>query len=875
MEKTIKLPETVIEPTVNIKVSESKKYANDGQWFKDFMEYVIPYDTSVSENYEEMLASYALLNNDISQYENKLNEFCNDIGEEEFAPNHLKDDPLLPFNRVPNKFNVILGGLAKRNDQLKPILLSDKAIKSKTEAQRSAIRDSIMERAQLQIAITDMQQNGADEEQIQQFTEQYLTQEAPEDLAKKEFLSEWEIFNSKAIKYFYNKANVKSLQQMTMKHSLAAGMMFVHVGWNFGEPSVRVVNPLHAFWHKSPDVKVVQKGDYFGEKRPITVAEVYSHYGELLSKEELSKVLEQAVSSSSLKDKRHDVPGKTAKLMFSTINNDLVNQIGGDDKIHIGQSMAQGSSGKDLRSNLIWETRLVFKAFRDIIVLNYIDDMGEEITEIVDSKYEIPKNAKKVKFTNQYFNPSVKYEWVDSLGVSFSAEKLSIPREYEVIRLGDDVYPIYRETPHQPINLSNPYANFELSYKGGAYDDLNSKVISPIQRAMPFVFQYMQIKRIQLREIAKYQGYTQDIDVDQIPDYFMQDENGDLIPGLDKVAIWSLYLKKLGKNFYSGSQSSDGTLPSTRSPGSKSAMTGTAVDLINLANLLDYVDREIGMAMGVSPQREANFTQGTNVTDNQQAIQQSYDITEPLYQQHSEFWKDVINGWLKLFKIYCRLIFDANPKKKEHFLEYVTPNGTKELFKITPEVLDNEDIGIFLANTGQDQQYRDMMTQMVHAFSQNAGEGVEIVSSMLKSITSGESPEEIHKTIQVEAGKQQARVQQMEQSRLAQEERLTKREDFIREDQQAHEIQLEEMRNQNKLEVKAMDVYKNQEDLNTDNDGIPDPLEALKIIQDADFKNRELNQKDRELDIKDKDVEVKRELGKQAAKNKAKSSDSK
>lgn len=67
-----------------------------------------------------------------------------------------------------------------------------------------------------------------------------------------------------------------------------------------------------------------------------------------------------------------------------------------------------------------------------------------------------------------------------------------------------------------------------------------------------------------------------------------------------------------------------------------------------------------------------------------------------------------------------------------------------------------------------------------------------------------------------------------------------------REDQQAHE-----------LELKAMDIYKFQDDLNTDKDGIPDPLEATMLQHKINKENEELRLKKQKLDQDNKNFKDK------------------
>jgi len=858
------------EPIFKLKIPESQKYKEDGQWFKDYINYLVPYDTTVVSDYPKMKLSYDLVNNNIEGFKQELERFINPLGENDLLPEGYEEE-ILPYSRIHNKVNVLVGELLKRKDNLKITLLSDKEVKEKSEAQKEAIRMSIEEKVQLMIEKVKMQQQGEMSNQdIEKAMEEMRTQLEPEDLATKSFLTEWEIFNSKALKFCHYDQDILTQQQLSLRHGITADRVFIWVGWEYGKPIVKVLNPLHCGFHKSPNVIDVEKGDYFWYKNAITLADAYNKYINDLKDEDFERLGIYTPSSNLSMDKRHDVLSGNAKKVFNDTTESMLRSSMDQHDKTVGQSMGSGTNRRFNSERLLWETHIEFKAFRELIFLSYTDEYNKEITEIVSNKFEIPEDAVKIKFVNKFGDKSVKWEWTDEFGVAYSAEKLWIPRRYEVVRLGENTFTKMREVPNQPINIDDPYGSFTLSYKGRLFTNLNSESISLVQRATPVQMEAFYVKLILNRELAKYQGYVMDVDVDQIPDYLSMDENGVPIPGRDKVAVWNLFVKKLGKNYYSGSQSADGLPPSTRSPGSRSSMTGNAAELINLMQLLDYLDVEIGMAMGISPQREAMFSSNSNVTDNQQAITQSHHITEPYFYMHSQVWKKALNEWLILFRMYCKQIFEMNPQKKEHFIQYVTPNGTEELLKITPEILDHNDIGLYLTNSGQDQFYRESMTQMVHAFSQNAGEGMEAVSSMLKAIANGESPEEIHKMIQIERNKQSEREQQLEQMRSQQQKELQQMQIEAREDEQAHEIEKEHIKGDYMLQRAAIDVYKMQADLNQDQDGIPDPLEAAKIAHDMAMDVRTGVQKDRELDLKEQEIGNKAVKDKMDAENKSK-----
>ena len=506
-------------------------------------------------------------------------------------------------------------------------------------------------------------------------------------------------------------------------------------------------------------------------------------------------------------------------------------------------------------TDLVWETHFEFKAFKEVIFLSYRDDYNKQIVIPLSSDFEIPKKAKKEKFLNRFDQDTIRYVWFDkTLETEFTAEKIWIPRKYEIVRLGSDVYPIYREVPYQYTNIEDPYNTFELSTKGAIFNARNTKSVSLIQHALQPYFQYLYIKHIQNRELSKYQGAIQSIDVDQIPDQLGLDEDNN--PIRDKLIAYLVYLKKTNKDFYSGSQGTLGGLPpSTRSPGSSGYQIGTAIELMNLQQLLELVKREISMAMGISPQRESNFQTGSNVADNQQAINQSYAITEPYFFTHSQIWKAALNDWLINFRKFCQVQLEVHQLKDLSF-EYWLPDNTKEILKVTPEHLSHADIGLLLTNSTVNQKYADLMMQQAQAFAQNAGEGTVVVSQILKDIVMGNSPEEINKRIVIEANKQHERQVQMQQQQIDAQQQLQKSQNDAL--VQQHQFDLELVREKAMLEkdtkiaVATIGALGFAENTDVDNNGTPD------IIQIAEHS---LKQEKLQLDIKKQkdDVRLKEE----------------
>lgn len=819
------------------KISEKEKYSNNGQWFKDMINHFCPYSMQLTDDFDTMKVAYEVVNNDLTSFKERLKQFCNPLGD----GIEVADYEIEPFPELHNSVNILKGEMIGRKDTLNLLLLTSKAIQDKNQQLIDAIRLSVDEKVAIEIDKQQLQLQGMPEEELTKYQQDLRTQLEPEDLLSKNWQSETEIFFNKALKYAMHDQAILDKKVDTFEDIIIADRCFIYSGWKHGKPYLEVRNPLYVGFHKNPNEKRIEKSDRIWYRKSITITEAMDVYN--LSEEDVAKL--GVFSASSKLDKRHNVLGNESKPIWDHTRQEMLiqahrNQI--DDK----QQGLNQTSTNDINSELIFETHFEFKAFKEIIFLSYVDEYNKPIVLPLGSDFEIPKTAKKEKFYNRYDMESERFTWFDELlQTYFEAEKLWIPRKYEIIRLGSDLYPVMREVPYQYTSIEQPYTGFELSTKGMILNARNAKSVSPVQRALPVYFQYLYTKAIQNRELSKYQGAIQAVDVDQIPDALGQDLEGN--PIRDKVSAYLAMLRKTNKDFFSGSQTSLGGLPpSTRSPGSSGYMLGTAVELLNLQTLLDYLRREIGMAMGISPQRQSTFESGSNVADNQQAINQSYAITEPYFYNHSMIWKAALNDWLINFRTYCKNQFELHDQQELSF-HYWLPNNTEEVLRVTPNAVTHTDIGLFLANSSNAEKYAQYMLEYSHAFAQNQGEGATVVSGIIKDIVMGASPEEIHKRIQIEEKKQQQRQAQMQQSEFSAQEQLQKMQIEAREDEQAHEVLLKTMEIEGKKEVALISSYIGQMDQDVNDNQIPDQLEILKLQQKAALDNQKISLEEKKL----------------------------
>lgn len=766
---------------MNYKDMTSPKEGKSKEWYEEQINRIMPSIYHTVDDFEAMKLSYDIYNDDVTALTKEFNKWCDPLGSQ------LKEYTPVPYPVIHNKVNVLKGEMLKRQDEYSIISFSQKATQQKSQELKESVQRKVEQMMQdFQAKI----QEGAPEEELQRIIEAERDRITPEDISLKNFKTEWEIFYEFALRYCLQTQHIKNKKVETLEDTQAANRLFVFSSWRHGKPYLEVRNPLYTRFHKSGDKRYVNKGEYVTYRRARTYSDVYEEYKSYLDEKEL----ESLKTASSLRiNKGHSVIGNIgstqAKYQFDTTGVELALSLNNKTKNQYDKSLAENQTSSDQYYNsynaLVIETHIEFKAYEKVYFLSYMDELGNKVTLPVTRKFEIPKNADKYKKENKFGVKTLSYTWVEN-GMQYDIEEVEIPVKHEVVLLENDIMPIYRKVPNQVIDIDDPYGNFNLSTFGSILSSRNARGISPIQRVLPFYMQYLYIKHKQNKEIAKYKGYIQNIDVDQIPTGLGQDEEGSELN--DPMKVWMTYLEE-GKNFYSGTQTKNNMpVPPTRAPGSTAQILGTAQEIFTLQNLLQLIDAEIGMAMGIPPQREAQFATNSNASDNRQALVQSYHITEPYMNEIDEVWRQATEDYIKNFRKWCEIKLEENDKT---IFNYTLPDGTEELFEVTPKMLSQESLGLFLKSNTNRREYNEYMLANSQAFSQNP-ESVERISLLLKAITTGQSAEETHKLVEIARQQQERQIQKQEQeAHQRQMEMIEKQKELSA---QEHQQELEKIR---------------------------------------------------------------------------------
>ena len=755
---------------LRLKVPESQKTK---EWYKYQADRIIPTAQYARiQGTEEMRKMYRLLNNDLSGFEEEIRPYCSDLAE--FG---AVEEELVPYNPLPNKLEQLKGQMLYRGNTYRVMLLNAKAVRAKDQAFQDRIKATVSEEMQLALEAHKAKLEGMTDEQIDKHIEELRSLHPLSKLDRRKFLTQAEIIFSKLVQYTEATQDVRTKKMETLEDAALVSSLFVRNVWRNGRPEMDVINPINVGFAKAPDEPYVQKGDYWWYRDHITLADCFDEYINELSPEDTHKLIQFGQRGNSMSSDHVTKPVFDYTRFYS-----ILEALGEGDAAFANEGLHQGNQLTNMNFNyLVPRIYLEFKAYEETIFISHINELGARVTKQLSSKAKniIPDYASKLRYTNRYGQKSYKYVWTEA-DVELEAEILWIPRRYELTRLGQDIDLHFRKVPHQP-DYENPFSDFELSCKGTILYNRNAKSLSPVQRALPYIFQYMSARRIQNRELAKFVGQEKVVDVDQVPSDLANDHGGN---SDDPVLNQEVIARKTGTRFISSSQSSGGLpVPTTRGKGVEYQLIDTTPILMNLEAFCSEIDRKIGLRMGMPDATLGNVQSRTTARDNEMSRRSGDIQTSSLYYTIDRVWSYAMDEHLKNLQQLIRGHFSDDSSLEDFKLEAILPDGSKEFVAITKNDLQElQHLGLHHYDTGKEKIYFDYMLNSVFSFAQNAGEGVETVSSVLKALTSTTSVEEMHEVIRQTTEELRERTQKEIEAQGKQQEAMQKMQmDLMRE----------------------------------------------------------------------------------------------
>lgn len=644
-------------------------------------------------------------------------------------------------------------------------------------------------------------------EEAQQFQQQLQSGEImpPEQIAKymdKDYKDIVENTAYHSLTYLREKLDLDNEFIKGWKDGLISGREIYYVGVLNAEPYAERVNPICFSYDKSPDLEFIEDGSWCCRKMRMPITEVYDRYYDKLEEKDLDK-LEEMIGST---------PGRN---------------LGDRSPVDIGIQLRiydnpifEGS-GKSLVN--VWHC--CWKSFKKIFYVTTTDDTGQPQINIVDETYQPVGNE-----------VSIEPDWIIEV--------------WEGYRAGSDLYFGIQPIEYQHVSIDNPNSQ-KLPYCGAIYSNTNSKPRSLVSILKPLQYMYIVLwYRLELA-IARDKGKVVNMDITQIP------KSMNISP-----AKWMHYLSSVGVNFINPYEEG-WNIPGRE--GGKPAQFNqiTALDLTmsnviaEYIQLMDKIEELAGTISGITQQREGAVSSSEMVGNVERSVVQSSHITEPLFWVHNQCKRRVLNMLLNTAKG----AWEETGKQK---LQYIFDNGERAFLDITPKFY-YEDMDVFVSDTSKDLENIQKLQQLIQPAMQNGAsllEAAEILTNDNFNIIKQKLKDMQTRQEQVQQQQQEAEAQQQQQLQQMQNE-AKQQELMLQEAQMDLQRYQIDQDNQTKIAVAQINAYRGTEDMDQNDNGIPDvaelgkqALEQQKINQEAYNKRYEAKQK---REIEDQKIQLEKD----------------
>lgn len=644
-------------------------------------------------------------------------------------------------------------------------------------------------------------------EEAQQFQEQLQSGEImpPEQIAKymdKDYKDIVENTAYHSLTYLREKLDLDNEFIKGWKDGLISGREIYYVGVLNAEPYAERVNPICFSYDKSPDLEFIEDGSWCCRKMRMPITEVYDRYYDKLEEKDLDR-LEEMIGSA---------PGRNLGDR-SPVDMGI--------QLRIYDNQIFEGAGKSLVN--VWHC--CWKSFKKIFYVTTTDDAGQPQINIVDETYQPVGNE-----------VSIEPDWIIEV--------------WEGYRAGSDLYFGIQPIEYQHVSIDNPNSQ-KLPYCGAIYSNTNSKPRSLVSILKPLQYMYIVLwYRLELA-IARDKGKVVNMDITQIP------KSMNISP-----AKWMHYLSSVGVNFINPYEEG-WNIPGRE--GGKPAQFNqiTALDLTmsnviaEYIQLMDKIEELAGTISGITAQREGAVSTSEMVGNVERSVVQSSHITEPLFWVHNQCKRRVLNMLLNTAKG----AWEETGKQK---LQYIFDNGERAFLDITPKFY-YEDMDVFVSDTSKDLENIQKLQQLIQPAMQNGAsllEAAEILTNDNFNIIKQKLKDMQTRQEQIQQQQQEAEAQQQQQLQQMQNE--SKQQELMLQeaqmDLQRYQIDQD---NQTKIAVAQINAYRGTEELDQDQNGIPDPIEIgkqaieqQKINQEAYNKRYEAKQK---REIEDQKIQLEKD----------------
>jgi len=775
--------------------------------------------------------------------------------------------PIRFYPLIPNVINTMVSEHAKRDNRIIAKQVDEQYYNEMNEQKMGDLTQILVARAE-QKQIERFQEMGIDlsDPEMQQQVQQQLDtakQLAELEVKYKNYRGIAEQWANHMIAYDDARFDMYNLDNLGFRDSLVCDREFWHIRLLDDDYKVELWNPVTTFYHKSPETYYISEGNYVGRILLMSIPDVIDLFGDKMTEEQITELKNgyRIINHLPLVDDAYrdqynfytnygqpypkniqnvtwgqSIDGKFVKSMGqpTTPDNNAFNMSWHDlGKITSDYFSTLEGPGMVRVTEAYWRSQVkVFKLTR-------ITKEGDIIKTIVDENYIVSEPPVYDKSIHQV-------ESADNLisGEHLDATWINQTRYGVKINSSLSTYYTRNYTNFDPIYIGGDPIPFEfkgqgnlygckLPVEGKIYSERNSYSSSMVDKMKSYQIQY-NIFNNQILEMT----------ADEVGSVFMIDQN--MIPRNSLNGEWGKYnypmfhqvMKEY--NIAPVDTSVINTGVGTNFQHFQVVDLTKTQQILSRIQLAEWAKTQCYEVVGITKERQGNIAASSSATGVQQAVQNSYAQTEIYFDQHMN---DLMPRVRQMMLDAAQFISATKPQSK---ITYLNSDDQNVFFEIEGYRLLMADFRVYARSTADIKATVEQLRKLA-VENNTAGGSLYEIAQMLTM----QSPAEIMSKLREadEKRQQQAQAQndhemmlqqQQQQFLEKEEEKKGARQDYWEAKKLETEILVAQIR---ASQSKSNDVNGN---------GVPDPLEALDILEQQKVNAAAILNNQQKLDLDEK-----------------------
>ncbi|TXH08748.1 MAG: hypothetical protein E6R03_17700 [Hyphomicrobiaceae bacterium] len=787
-------------------------------------------------------------------------DMVNQLTREFDIPSHLRH-----YDITSQVINTLSGEYQKRPDVFRVKASDEGAINNYVQQKTDLLINYVKEQLDNSIAQRMAQQGmdpNSEDPQVAQ-ARKAMTPPEIERYMKTSWMDAAEIWAENQLLYDRQRFNLPEKEKVEFEDMLVADRCFRHFYLTSNGYAQETWNPVNTFYHKSPEVNYIEKGDYVGRVFFLTVPEIINRYGHIMTEDEILSLEEYKKESYNAKSSTGETTysGLTPNTVVPSWNfpeqQFTVNNLGFDPNnpeivdMNIMSALGNKSATGDYNRRLFFQvTEAYWMGQRKLGKYVYLDpETGKPTVKLVDETFdvklipdvEVRENAFMELGRDEEPN-TLTWTWVNQVW-----KGIKINNRFQAIK-----EPIYLDVAPNDFQFkgdANIYGA-KLPVCGQVFNNRNAESMSLVDLMKPHQIGHNvamnQLYEIMQREIGRFAL----MDMNLLPS--SKDWGGDR--NYEKFMMVARQL---------------GGAPIDSSPSNKAGdhQSFRVIDLdesarmISRTKIAEFFENAALKQVGITPQRLGETQASESATGVEQAVNQSFAQTESHFTNFSNYKRRCLQMNLEIAQY-------VQSKQGDVSFMYTASDLSRAFIKLAGIDMLLSEFGVFVEDSQEVSRQLNMLRQL---FMENNTVGA--TPPDLATVIMSNSPAEIRaqlkasyeQTVANQQAQQSAEQQMQQQAQQAASAEADK--------QRAFEAQQNELDRANERyihEISAMGYAKNTD---VDANGIPDVLEIQKFdleqdkhsedilfkrqqqMHEARKENRKMNLEERRINLDKKTLE--------------------